>query len=174
MTEINMKIDLIVTSSFKVPVPDISTLQLKHIVYIYYLLYFKKDQAKIQALINSSNGFNIMTSAYAKKTNIGAQIIDDPSLTTYKMVIAGFQVSNKFDKTSFFQEIFLLTNTRIDIILVMLFLTLSNPNILFVDQKLICKFYTIAKALPTTRRVRIIDIKKFAERALDKNVEVLK
>lgn len=34
---------------------------LKHISYIHYLIWFKKDQAKIQALLDSGNEVNVIT-----------------------------------------------------------------------------------------------------------------
>lgn len=54
----------------------------------------------------------------------------------------------------------------------MFFLRFSNANILFSKQELILRFYIIAKALSNTKQVKIIDRKKFAKLALNKNVEV--
>lgn len=53
------------------------------------------------------------------------------------MIIARFQVLDKFNSTYFFQKTFLLTNTNINIILEIFFLTLSNTNIVFANKKLI-------------------------------------
>ena len=53
----------------------------------------------------------------------------------------------------------------------MLFLTLSNADVQFVEKELTWRSYTIAKALPTTKRVELIDKKEFAKAALDKNFE---
>ena len=53
----------------------------------------------------------------------------------------------------------------------MLFLTLSNTDIQFAKKKLIWRSYTVAEALPTTKRVKIINKKEFAKAALDENVE---
>lgn len=79
------------------PVPSNSTLPLERIPSIYYLLYFKKIQAKIQALINSDNEVNTMTPAYVKKlcfcirkTDIGVQKINNSIFETFKMVLANF------------------------------------------------------------------------------------
>ena len=52
------------------------------------------------------------------------------------------------------------------------FLTLSNANIQFAQKKLTWRFYTTAKALPTTKQIKIIDRKEFAKTALDKHVKV--
>ena len=51
------------------------------------------------------------------------------------------------------------------------FLTFSNANIQFARKKLTGRPYTVAKALPTTKQVEIIDKKEFTKAALDKNVE---
>lgn len=125
---------------FKTPVSDNSTLPLERMSCTYYLLCFKKDQRKIQALIDSSSEVNAMTPVYAKKlgfrtwkTDVGVQKIYNSSLTNYGMVIAGFQVKNKERKACFFQEICLLANTSDDIILGMSFLIFSNADIIFTD-----------------------------------------
>ena len=51
----------------------------------------------------------------------------------------------------------------------MLFLTLSNANVQFVEKELTWRSYTTAKTLPTIKRVELIDKKKFAKAVLDKN-----
>ena len=53
----------------------------------------------------------------------------------------------------------------------MLFLTLNNANVQFIEKKLIWRFYITAEALPTTKRVELIDKKKFAKKALNENFE---
>ena len=52
------------------------------------------------------------------------------------MVIADFQVEDKGDKPRFFQEIFLLANTKFEMILRMLFLKTSNANVAFHKETL--------------------------------------
>ena len=104
---------------------------------IHYQVQFRKDQgATIQALIDSSSKVNAMTPAYAKqlglwtqKTNVGAYKIDGPSLRTFGMVIAGFQVEDKLGRARFFKESFLLANTSMEVVLRMPFLTFGNTNI---------------------------------------------
>lgn len=56
-------------------------------------------------------------------------------------------------------------------VLEMLFFTFSNANIQFDKKKLIWSFYTIAKALPTTKWVELINKKESAKTALDKNIK---
>ena len=58
-----------------------------------------------------------------------------------------------------------------EVVLRIPFLTISNANIQFTQQKLTWRSYTIAKALPTTKQIEIIDRKKFAKAALDEYIE---
>ena len=53
----------------------------------------------------------------------------------------------------------------------MFFLALSNANIQFVAERLTWRSYTAAEAIPTARRVELIDKHKFAKAALDDNSE---
>ena len=46
-------------------------------------------------------------------------------------------------------------------------MTLNNANLQFAETKLTWKSYTIAKALPTTKRVEFINKKEFAKATLD-------
>lgn len=84
-------------------------LLLKYILYIYYLMRFKKDQAKIQTLIDSSYEVNAMIPAYTAKlglkiqsTNIRVQKIDYPTLKTFGIVLINFQIKNKLKRAWFF------------------------------------------------------------------------
>lgn len=92
-----------------------------------------------------------MLDLWTQKTNIEVSKTDGSSLTTYGIVIAGFKILNKLNKARFFQGTFLLANTKVNIILEILFLTRSNGDVLFVDHEFISKSYTMAKALSTTR-----------------------
>ena len=51
------------------------------------------------------------------------------------------------------------------------FLTLSNADIQFAAKELTWRSYTAAEALPTTKRVELIDKKEFAKAALDEESE---
>lgn len=66
---------------------------------------------------------------------------------------------------------FLFTNISIEIVIKMPYLTLNNINIYFVDKDFNWGFYTIAKALSNINWVELIDEKKFAKAALNKNIE---
>ena len=69
------------------------------------------------------------------------------------MVIADFQVEDKGDRPKFFQETFLVTDTKFEIVLGMPFLKLSNADVLFGEGTLTWKSYTTNKALSTTKRI---------------------
>ena len=56
-------------------------------------------------------------------------------------------------------------------VLRMLFLTLSNINIQFFEEKLTWKSYTTVKALLITKQVELINKKGFVKMVLDKNSE---
>ena len=145
---------------------------------IHYPAQFKKDTAEVRALIDLGSEVNAMAPAYAKKlglrvrkTDVSAQKIDGSTLETYSMVIAGFQVQDKFGKARFFQETFLVADTSVEVVLGMPFLALSKVEVDFAERELTWKAYTIAEALPTTKRVQIIGPKEFAKAALDPNQE---
>ena len=104
-------------------------------------------------------------------TNVGIQKIDDSILEIFGMVSASFQVENKLEKVRFFQETFLLADIIIKMFLDMLFLIFSNTNISYIEKQLIWRSYTIAKALPNTKQVKLINKKKLAKVALDENSE---
>ena len=120
-----------------------------------------------------------MNPAYAKKlglriwkTDVGTQKIKESSLDTFEMVITSFQVQDKLGKVRFFQESFLITDTKMDIVLGMPFLTLSNVDTWFAEEDLIWKIYMAIDVLLTTKKVQIINRKKFVKVALDPNKEV--
>lgn len=52
-------------------------------------------------------------------------------------------------------------------VLEIFFLTLSKPNIWFIEQISIRKIYMTAKTLPTTKHIKITGKKKFAVAILD-------
>ena len=147
---------------------------------IHYPVQFRKDKegATIRALIDSGSEVNAMTPAYAKqlglrtrRTDVGAQKIDGSLLATYGMVIAAFQVKDKLGRARFSQETFLLADTSMEVVLGMPFLTFNNANIQFAEKELTWRSYTAEEALPTTRRVELINKKEFAKAALDENIE---
>ena len=72
-----------------------------------------------------------------RKTNGKAQKIDNSALETLRIVIADFQVENKANRFRFFQKTFLVANTKFEVILEMLFLKISNADVLFDKKTLI-------------------------------------
>ena len=119
-----------------------------------------------------------MTPAYASelslrvyRTDVGAQKIDGSILKIFGIVLASFQMKDKLRKTQFFQETFLLADISTKVVLGMSFFTFSNANVQFVEKELTWRTYTTAKALPTTKRVKLINKKEFAKAALDENSE---
>ena len=67
----------------------------------------------------------------------------------FRIVIASFQISDKFKKSQFFWITFLSTNNNIEIILKIRFLSFNNINVAFVDCKFIQSFYITINGLPT-------------------------
>ena len=127
-------------------------------------------------MLDSGSEVNTISPAYAKrlglktrKTNVGAQKIDGSVLENFGMVITDFQVEDKGGRPRFFQETFLVANTKFEVILEMLFLKLSHANMSFGEGTLMWKSYTTNKALPTTKQVRLVDPKEFVIAALDTN-----
>ena len=159
---------------------------LKRIPCIYYPVRFQEDkrqegqegQQQVSAFLNSGSEVNAMSPAYVerlglktRKTNIGAQKIDGSALETFWIVIADFQVEDKSGRPRFFQETFLVADTKFEAILGMLFLKLSNADVSFGEETLTWKSYTTNEALPTTERVQLVDLKEFVIAALDADSE---
>ena len=152
--------------------------QLEKVQCIHNLIRFRKDSVGAGALLDSGSEVNAMTPAFASKlglkvcpTNVGAQKIDGSTLQTFGMVLASFQVEDKLGRARFFQELFLLADTTVEVVLGMPFLTLSNADVLFSERELTWNSYTVDEALPTTKRIELIDKKEFAKAALDKESE---
>lgn len=108
-----------------------------------------------------------------KLSNVGAQKIDGSLLKIYEIVYVIFLVQDKKNQDRFFKEIVLLANTRMDMVLDMPFLSLSNANINFDTKNLIWRSYTTAGTLLPTSRIKVIKKKEFAKRVLDENSESL-
>lgn len=103
-----------------------------------------------------------------RKTSVGAQKIDSLLLETYCIVSASFSLLDDLERVWFFEKTFLLVNTSMKVVLKMLFLSLRNANIEFVELgKLIWRFYIITEILPTTSWIKLIDKREFAKTALD-------
>ena len=143
---------------------------------IHYPVRFQEEQVK--ALLDSGSEVNAMNSDFAwklglkvRKTNVGAQKIDGSALETFGMVIADFQVEDKASRPRFFQETFLVADTKFEVILGMPFLKINNADVSFGEGTLTWRTYTINEALPTTEQVQIVDPKEFVIAALDVDSE---
>lgn len=71
------------------------------------------------------------------------------------MAIAGFSLQEKLGRVRFFEET--LANQNMEVVLGMPFLTLGNANLRFGEKELVWRSDTAAEALPTTKRVELID-----------------
>lgn len=94
-------------------------------------------------------------------------------LRTYKIVIAGFLTIDKWGKILYFEEIFMLANTSINIVLGIPFFALKNAGIKFDTESFTYKTYNAAEALLIVRRVKFINKHKFARATLNENSETL-
>ncbi len=83
------------------------------------------------------------------------------------MVVSTFSVLDKDGRERFFEESFLLANVRPDIVLGMLFLTISNANVNFQAWDLQWRSYIIRKVLSIIRQVELIAKKEFVVATLD-------
>ena len=76
-------------------------------------------------------------------------------------------MKDKANRVRFFEETFLVANVSPEVVLGMLFLTLSIADVDSLDRELWWKTYTTEEALPTTRRVELVGKKEFAAAVLD-------
>ena len=115
---------------------------LQHVSCMWYLVQFQENQL-IETLIDSRSEVNAMNPTYAaklglvtRKTDVDAQKIDGLTLITYEMVLVGFSVQDKLTKVWLFEETFLLSDTSIEVVLRIPFLTLSDADVQFVEKEL--------------------------------------
>ena len=80
-------------------------------------------------------------------------------------------MEDKFGRFKFFQETFLVINTKFKAVLRMLFLKISNADMSFGKKTLMWKSYITIKALSTIKEVQIVDPKKFVIAASDMDNE---
>ena len=122
----------------------------------------------MRALIDLGNEVNAIYPAYAtklgfriRKMDVSIQKIDVSHLDTFGIVIADCLIKNKLGRVRFLQEIFLLANNSLEVVLGMSFLTPCKADIWFAEQELVSKIYTATKALSTTRRLKIINKRRY-------------
>ncbi len=68
-----------------------------------------------------------------RSTNVGAQKIDGSPQETHGMASARFLIQDSLGRVRFFEETFLLADTNMEVVLGMLFLSLSNADIKFAE-----------------------------------------
>ena len=83
------------------------------------------------------------------------------------MVVSTFSMLEKDGRERFFEESFLLANVKPDIVLEMLFMTMSNADINFQAWDSQWRSYITENVLLTIRQVKLIRKKEFAAAALD-------
>ena len=159
----------------------VSVKELEWVTCIQYLITFPGGVTQdgstldlVSALLDSGNEVNVMHPAFAKRLgfvvqaiNVGAQKIADATLETYGMVVAAFSVTDQADRVKFFEETFLVANISPDVILEMLYFTLSGVDIDVPKWELWWRSYIIKEAFSTTKRVKLVRKKEFAIAALD-------
>ena len=111
--------------------------------YIYYPVSFQESQEQVRALLNSGSKVNAINPAFTRKlglhiqkTNVGAQKIDGFIFESFGMLIADFQVEDKSGRPKFFQKIFLVADTKFEVILEMLFLKINTVDVSFDEETL--------------------------------------
>ena len=159
----------------------VSAKELEQVTCIQYLILFPSGVTQdgsaldlLLALLNLGSEINVMHPVFVKKlglvvqtTNVGTQKINDTTFKTYGMVVATFSVTDQANRVTFFEEIFLVANVSSDVVLRILFFTLSGADVDFLKRELWWRLYTIKEAFPTTKRVELVKKKEFAAAALD-------
>ena len=105
-------------------------------------MQFQKSQKQVKALLNSGSKVNVINPAFTQKlglyiwkTNVEAQKIYDSTLETFKIKIADLEVEDKAGRFKFFQETFLVADTKFETVLKMLFLKISIADVLFNEKR---------------------------------------
>ena len=88
------------------------------------------------------------------------------------MISAEFLLQDSFGKIWIFEEAFLLSDTNMEVILEMPFLSHSNIDFQFSARELNWRSYTTAETLLTARQGELIDKHKFIKTALNENSEM--
>ena len=127
-----------------------SAKELERVTCIQYLIAFPGGVTQdgsalglVSALLDLGSEVNAMHPTFVERlglvmrtTNVGAQKIDGTTLETYGMVVAASSITDQADRIRLFEETFLVANVSPDVILGMLFLTLSSADVDFSKRKL--------------------------------------
>ena len=76
-------------------------------------------------------------------------------------------MTDKGNRVKFFEKTFLVAIISPEVVLEMLFFTLSNTDIDFLDWELRWRTYTIKKTFPTTKHIELVEKEEFAAAAFD-------
>ena len=116
---------------------------LAQVPYIRYSITFRKKSVFMSALLDSGSEVNAIYLTLTQKlglsirpTDVGAQKIDNTMLDTFKMVVSAFLVTDKANQVRFFEKTFLVANVSPEVVLGMLFLTLSGADVDFLGREL--------------------------------------
>ena len=88
-------------------------------------------------------------------------------METFRMIVTAFLVIGKANQMRFFEETFLVASMSLKVVLGILFLTLSNANVDFLDWDLRWRSYTTNRALLTIKHIKLVGKKKFVTVALN-------
>ena len=135
------------------------------------------DTHKVQSLIDSGSEVNAISQDLVKElglqtlhTKWGAAKIDGSQLTTYGMVLATFSVDDQYGRSRWFEETFLIADITHNVVLGMPFLKLADPEISFAKRTLLWQDYSVSTALPTQRRLELVEPEVFVKDALNANI----
>ena len=93
------------------------------------------------------------------------------SMASKKIIaITDFLLQISRDRVRFFEETLLVSNVSPEIVLGMLFLTLSGVDIDFFGRELRWRTYTIEEALLSTRRIELVGKKELQLQSLTRNM----
>lgn len=90
----------------------------------------------------------------------------------YGISSVGFCLHDRLQRVQFFEETFLLTKISMEAVVGISFFALCNANVKFYTRKVTCRKYTVVKAMPITRQVKLIYKHKFPESTFDKALEM--
>ena len=95
------------------------------------------------ALLDSDSKVNVIHPTFARElglfirsTDVEVQKIDGTTLDTFGMIVIAFSVTNQVNWVKFFKETFLVANVSPEVVFGMLFFTLSDTDIDFLDWEL--------------------------------------
>ena len=118
-------------------------LNLVQVPCIQYSITFQKKSVSMSALFDSGSEVNAIHSTLARKlglpvrpTNVGAQKIDGTMLDIFRMVVTAFSMTAETNRVRFFEETFLVANISLEVVLGILFLTLSGADVDFLGWEL--------------------------------------